>query len=36
MYQNVIIPHLYEARHVLGANTAHHQEPKTALTVSGF
>ena len=30
-----IIPYLYEAQHVSG-NTAHHQEPKTALAASGF
>jgi hypothetical protein len=35
MYQNVIIPYLYEAQHVLGDNP-HHQEPKTALAASGF
>jgi hypothetical protein len=35
MYQNFIIPHLYEAQHVSG-NTAHHQEPETALAASGF
>jgi len=36
MYQNFIIPYLCEALHVLGRHTAHHQGPKTALTVSGF
>ena len=35
MYQNYIIPYLYEAQHVSG-DTAHHQEPKTALAASGF
>jgi hypothetical protein len=30
-----IIPYLYEAQHVSG-DTAHHQEPKTALAASGF
>jgi hypothetical protein len=35
MYQNFIIPHLYEAQHVSG-DTAHHQELKTALAASGF
>jgi len=35
MYQNVIIPYLYEAQHVSG-DTTHHQEPKTALAASGF
>jgi hypothetical protein len=35
MYQNFIIPYLYEAQHVLG-DTAHHQDPKTALATSGF
>jgi len=35
MYQNFIIPYLYEAQHVSG-DTIHHQEPKTALAVSGF
>jgi hypothetical protein len=30
-----IIPYLYEAQHVLG-DSAHHQEPKTALAASGF
>jgi len=35
MYQNFIIPYLYEAQHVSG-DTAHHQEPKTALAASGF
>jgi hypothetical protein len=30
-----IIPYLYEAQHVLG-DTAHHQEPKTALAAFGF
>jgi len=35
MYQNIIIPYLYEAQHFLG-DTTHHQEPKTALTASGF
>jgi len=35
MYQNFIIPYLYEAPHVLG-DTVHHQEPKTALAASGF
>jgi len=36
MYQNFIIPYLYEAQHVSGDNTAQHQEPKTALAASGF
>jgi hypothetical protein len=36
MYQNFIIPYLYEAQHVSGKHTAHHQEPNTALTASGF
>jgi hypothetical protein len=35
MYQNFICLYLYEAQHVLG-DTAHHQEPKTALAASGF
>jgi hypothetical protein len=35
MYQNFIIPCLYEAQHVSG-DTAHHHEPKTALAASGF
>jgi len=35
MYQNFIIPYVHEAQHVSGY-TAHHQEPKTALAVSGF
>jgi len=35
MYQNFNIPYLYEAQHVSG-DTAHHQEPKTALAASGF
>ena len=34
MYQNFIIPYLYEAQHVSG-DTAHHQEPKTALAATG-
>ena len=36
MYQNFIIPYLYEAQHVSGDTQAHHQEPKTALAASGF
>jgi hypothetical protein len=35
VYQNFIIPYLYEAQHVSG-DTAHHQEPKTALAAPGF
>ena len=35
MYQNFIIPYLRVAQHVSG-DTAHHQEPKTALAASGF
>jgi hypothetical protein len=35
IYQNFIIPYLYETQHVSG-DTAHHQEPKTALAASGF
>jgi len=35
MYQHFNIPYLYEAQHVSG-DTTHHQEPKTALAVSGF
>jgi hypothetical protein len=36
VFQNFfIIPNLYEAQHVSG-DTAHHQEPKTALAASGF
>jgi len=35
MYQNFIIPYLYEVQHV-SVDTAHHQEPKTALAGSGF
>jgi hypothetical protein len=35
MYQNFIIPYLYEAQHV-SVDTAHHQEPKTALAASDF
>jgi hypothetical protein len=35
MYQNYIIPYLYEAQHVSG-HTAHHQEPKTVLAASEF
>jgi hypothetical protein len=35
VYQNFIIPYLYEAQHVMG-DTTHHQEPKTALAASGF
>jgi hypothetical protein len=35
VYPNFIIPYLYEVQHVTG-NTAHHQEPKTALAASGF
>jgi hypothetical protein len=35
MYHKCIIPYLYEAQHVSG-DTAHHQEPKTALAASGF
>jgi hypothetical protein len=35
MYQNFIIPYLYVAQNVSG-DTAHHQEPKTALAASGF
>jgi hypothetical protein len=35
MYQHFVIPYLYEAQHVSG-DTAHHQEPKTALAASGF
>jgi hypothetical protein len=31
-----IIPYLYEAQHVSGVHTTHHQEPKTALAASGF
>ena len=34
MYQNFNIPYLYEAQHVSG-DTAHHQEPKTALAATG-
>jgi hypothetical protein len=34
MYQNFIIPYLYEAQHVFGQHTAHHQEPKTAPAAS--
>ena len=34
VYQN-FISYLYEAQHVSG-DTAHHQEPKNALAVSGF
>jgi hypothetical protein len=36
MYQNVILPYLYKAQHVSGDTPAHYQEPKTALTASGF
>jgi hypothetical protein len=36
VYQNFIIAYLYEAQHVLGQHTTHHQEPKTALAASGF
>ena len=36
MYQNFIIPYLYEAQKCFGRHTAHHQEPKTALAASGF
>jgi len=36
MYQNFIIPYLYKAQNFSGRNTAHHQEPKTALAASGF
>jgi hypothetical protein len=32
MYQNIIIPYLYEAQQ----HTAHNQEPKTVLAASGF
>jgi hypothetical protein len=35
MYQNFIIPYLYEAQHVSG-DTAHYQEPKTALAATSF
>jgi hypothetical protein len=35
VYQN-FISYLYEAQHVFGRHTAHHQEPKTALAASGF
>jgi hypothetical protein len=35
MYQNFIIPYLYEVQHFSG-DTAHHQEPKTAPAASGF
>jgi hypothetical protein len=35
MYQKLIISYLCEAQHVSG-DTAHHQEPKTALAASGF
>ena len=31
----IFISYLYEVQHVSG-NTAHHQEPKTALAASGF
>jgi hypothetical protein len=34
MYQDFIIPYLYEAQHVSG-DTTHHQEPKTALAAAG-
>jgi hypothetical protein len=36
MYQNFIIPFLYENQHVLGDTPSNHQEPKTALAASGF
>jgi hypothetical protein len=35
VYQNLLFHGLYEAQHVLG-DTAHDQEPKTALVSSGF
>jgi len=31
-----IVSYLYEAQHVLGDKTAHHQESKTAQAASGF
>ena len=36
MYQNFIIPYLYEDQHVSGDTPPSHHEPKTALAASGF
>jgi len=35
VYQIFFISYLYEAQHVSG-DSAHHQEPKTALAISGM
>ena len=35
IYQNFIIPYLYEAQHVSG-DAAHHQVPRTVLASSGL